>query len=478
MVLLHSVGNSEVRYEPRAWGKAGIKFILERARVALWATPGVGKTGISYASLMLLRRKKLIKGALVVAPLSVVYNVWPRERAKWDQFQELSLRILHGNAKHRYDCLHEMEKADVYLINYEGLPTLVKYMNDNNLWRDDKKPFDMLVLDESSKTKNPSSQRFKLLKNMAPHFRRVLELTGSPAPNGLQDIWSQLYLLDDGAALGRYKTHFHTQYFNGVGFGGYELVLKPGADELIYERIKPLVLRMDAADFLDMPELVINDMKVKLDDAILKQYKKLENDLLLQLEDTKITPTNAAAAVNKCIQFTGGACYGDDGETIHEVHTSKMDALDDLVDELSGQPLLVFYAFRHEAVRLRGRYKGEGYAFVEGGMPAAETRRILSQWGDGKLKVLFAQLQVVSHGLNLQEGGAHNACFYTLPWDLEAYEQGIARLYRQGQSNTVFIHRLICPSTIDVQIARALKNKDVTQQKLLEAMKGEKDESA
>jgi len=456
-----------MRYEPRSWGKAGIKFILERARVALWATPGVGKTGISYAAAMLLRRKKLVKGVLVVAPLPVIYNVWPKERAKWDQFQELTLRLLHGDRK--MDALRD-EQADVYLINYEGLPWLAKVMNHYNMWGNEKQPFDMLVLDEASKAKNPSSQRFKLLKNIAPFFRRVLELTGSPAPNGLRDIWSQIYLLDDGAALGKYKTHFYLKYFNQVGYGGYELVIKPGADDLIYEAIQPLVLRMDAADFLDMPDLVVNDIKVPLEPEVMKQYKRLEEDLILQLDDAKVLPTNAAAAVNKCLQMTGGACYGDDGVTVHELHSSKMDALDDLVDELAGQPLIVFFAFRHEALRLRGRFKGPRFGFIEGGMSAAEVRRILAQWGAGELTVLFAQLQVISHGLNLQEGS--NACFYTLPWDLESYEQGIARLYRQGQKNTVFVHRLICPGTIDVQVARALKNKDLTQRALLDAMKG------
>jgi len=458
-----------VRYEPRSWGRNAIQFVLKNARAALWATPGIGKTSISYASVMLLRRKNLIKGALVVAPLNVIYNTWPAERQKWDQFKELTLRMLHGPKK--MDALLDLEPADVYLINYEGLPWLLKAMNDLNAWGTERQPFDMLILDESSKVKNPSSQRFKLLKGVTPHFRRILELTGSPAPNGLQDVWSQVYILDDGSSLGRFKTHYYMNYFLQTGYGGYELVLKPGADEVIYDKIQHLVLRMDAADYLDMPDLIVNDIKVTLDDEIKKQYKSLEDKLLLQLEDETITPTNAAAGVNKCLQFTGGAVYGDDGQTVHHVHDTKLDALDDLLSELAGQPLLVGYNYRHESPRFRDRFKGPDVAVIEGGMPSKEITAILDRWNKGQIRVLFAQMQVVSHGLNLQQGGACNLCFYGLPWDLECYEQFIARLYRQGQTNKVHVHRLICTGTIDVEVARALRDKDLTQSNLLNAMK-------
>lgn len=458
-----------MRYEPRSWGQNAIRFTLQNSRVALWATPGVGKTAMTYASIMLLRRKKLIKGALVVAPLNVIHNTWPQERQQWDQFQELTLRMLHGPKK--MNALLDMEPADVYLINYEGLPWLVKEMNERGMWGNQNQPFDMIVLDESSKVKNPSSQRFKLLRNMAHHFRRVLELTGSPAPNGLVDVWSQIYLLDEGSSLGRFKTHFYTQYFHQTGYGGYELILKEGADQAIYEKIKPLVLRMDAADFLDMPELNIVDIKIELPEEHKKEYKSLESKLLLVLEDATVKPTNMAAAVNKCLQFTGGAVYGDDGETVHHVHDTKLDALDDLIDELSGQPLLVGFNFRHEATRLRERFKGTGYAFIEGGMRPGDVKAIIDQWNAGKLRALFAQLQVVSHGLNLQKGPACNMAFYGLPWDLECYEQFIARLWRQGQKQRVMVHRLLCTGTLDVTVAYALKQKDTTQRGLLDAMK-------
>lgn len=462
-----------MRYEPRSWGKQAIKFGLQNARVALWATPGIGKTGISYATTMLLRRQKLIKGALIVAPLNVIYNTWPAERQKWDQFRELTLRILHGPKK--MDALLDMEPADIYLINYEGLPWLVKAMNDHKMWGNERQPFDMLVLDEASKAKNPSSQRFKLLKGMALNFRRVLELTGSPAPNGLVDVWSQIYLLDEGLSLGRYKTHFYTQYFNQTGYGGYELNLKPGADQLIYDKIQHLVLRMDAADYLDMPELIINDIKIDLPDDVKVQYKELENKLILELEDATVKPVNAAAAVNKCLQLTGGAVYGDDGSTVHWVHDTKLDALSDLIDECAGQPLLCGYNFRHEGARLRDKFRADDVAVIEGGMPAREVQQILGKWNEGRIRVLFAQLQVVSHGLNLQQGGAHNLCFYGLPWDLEVYEQFIARLFRQGQKNTVFVHRLLCKGTMDTVVAAALRSKDTTQRNLLNALKGGQD---
>jgi SNF2 family DNA or RNA helicase len=458
-----------VRYEPRSWGKNAISFILKNARVALWATPGIGKTGISLAAVMLLRKKTLIKGALVVGPLTVIRNTWPAERAKWEQFHGMTIRMLHGPTK--LAQLLDPEPADIYLINYEGLPWLVKTMNERGMWKNEKQPFDMLLLDESSKAKNPSSQRFKILKGMSEYFRRVLELTGSPAPNGLKDVWSQVYLLDDGAALGRFKTHFYLNYFHQTGYGGYELVLKDGADTAIYDAIQHLVLRMDAADYLDMPELVINDIRVELDDATKKLYKNLEDKLLLKLEDATVTPVNAAAAVNKCLQFTGGSVYGDDGETVHGVHSTKLDALSDLLDELGGNPLLVGFGFRHEAARLRDRFGADDVAVIEGGMRPDEVSAILQRWNQGKIRILFAQMQVVSHGLNLQLGGAHNACIYSLPWDLETYEQFIARLWRQGQKNTVFIHRLITTGTIDVEVARALRDKDTTQKNLLTALK-------
>ena len=459
-----------MRYEPRSWGRRAIKFVLQNARVALWATPGIGKTAITLASVMLLRQRKLVKSALVVAPLAVVNNTWRQEAEKWEQFKDMRIVVLHGANKK--SLLLGKDNVDLYVVNYEGLPWLVKTMNDHKMWKNEKQPFDMIVLDEASKTKNPSSQRFKLLKGMSVHFRRVLELTGSPAPNGLKDIWSQVYLLDEGASLGRFKTHFYNQYFFGTAHEGDVLKLKPHADEAIYDAIEHLVLRMDATDYMDLPELVVNDIKVDLPDEVKKLYKELESKLILKLEDATVSPVNAAAGVNKCLQLTGGGVYDDDGKTVHWVHDAKISALDGLIDELGGQPLLVGTAFRHTAAHLRTHFRADDVAFIEGGMRDGEVTQIIERWNKGLIRVLFAQMQVVSHGLNLQLGGAHNLCFYDLTWDLEVYEQLIARLWRQGQKNNVFVHRLLCKGTVDIEVARALKEKDTTQKNLLDALKG------
>ena len=437
-------------------------------RCGLIRAEGVGKTGITLAIVMLLRQRKLIKGALIVGPLDVIYNVWPRECAKWDQFKDFKISILHGKDKAK---ALETE-ADLYLINFEGLEWLVKTLNEKKAWQKDILPFDLLAIDEASKTKNPSSKRFKLFKSIVGFFRRVIELTGMPAPNGLQDVWAQIYLLDGGAALGRYKTHFWDSYFHQVGYGGYTLVLKQGADEQIYDAISHLVHRMDARDYLDLPELLVNDILVTLPVEHRENYKKLDDVAMLTLESgVKIKPINTAAAVNKCLQFTNGFVFDDNGEDWHFIHDAKIDALKNLVDELQGKPLLCGYWYKPDAKRLKEAFKAPDVAFIEGGMDAKDVAPILDRWDKGELRILFAQMQKAAWGLNLQSGPGANVAYFGLQYDLDCYEQFFRRIYRQGQQQKVTIHRLLCDKTIDVAVAKVLEKKDVSQTALLDAMK-------
>lgn len=452
-------------YTPHEYQKIAIKFLLQNARGALWLDPGLGKTSTTFAAFSLLKRKKLTKAMLVVAPLKVVYHVWPKERSKWKDFNWLTLKILHGPKK----AQRLREEADVYLINYEGLTWLAEELNKLK-WTKAKMPFDMIVFDESSKMKNSKSMRFRLMKGWINDFKRVVQLTGTPAPNGLQDVWSQVYLLDQGKSLGRYITWFRDNYFNQVGFGGFKYVPKHGAQEKIYSQINHLVLRMDAKDWLELPPLIKTKIEVDMPAEALARYDQLVADLVLKLDDKTLTMTNAAVAVNKCLQYASGAVYTDVLERTWEVvHDAKLDALEDLVDELGGKPLLVAYNYQHDLARLQQRFPGTPH--IGSGVKEATVMKILEQWGRGELPLLFGQPQSMAHGLNMQEGPAVNICFFSLIWDLEAYVQFIARLWRQGQTQRVVVHHILTNGTVDKAVMKALNRKQGDQEALLNSIK-------
>lgn len=478
-------------WTPYAYQKKAVKFLLEHAASALFLDPGLGKTSITLAAIKLLKQKKVLDKVLLIAPLRVCYSVWPKEVEKWQDFHGLRVQVLHGSKKD--EALKA--DADVYVINPEGLDWLLQVKKtkvvspktgkvttkvDVDLRRWKALGFDTLVIDELSKFKHTSTNRFKALKLVLNTFRRRWGLTGSPASNGLMDLFGQCYILDQGRTLGPYITHYRMKYFN-PSRDGSSWVLREGADEKIYERLAPLALRMAADDYLDMPALVENNIRVDLPGDVLQVYSQLEDDLIAKLGDGVVVASNAAAASMKCRQVVNGGIYLDpDIEKLVKapkskrewlnLHTEKVDALADLIEELQGSPLLVAYDFEHDLDRLREKL-GKDVPYIGGGVTAKRSAELEKAWNAGELPVLLGHPQAMAHGLNLQEVGNH-VCWHSLTWDFELYDQFIRRVLRQGnKSKKVFVHHIIAKGTIDEVVLSALKSKRKGQNALFDALK-------
>lgn len=449
-----------MRFEPREHQRRAIKFLVGQPHAALFLDPGLGKTSAVLAAFKLLRAKRYTKTLLVIAPLRVCQLVWPAELAKWDDFAFLSHRVLHGKTR-----TLDGPAVDVYLINPEGLPWLmVELAKRGGAW-----PFDWLVLDESTRFKNTRTQRFKLLKNHLPRFGRRTLLTGTPTPNGLLDLFGQVYCLDLGKALGRFITHYRAEFFEQTGFRGYEWRLRPGADAMIHARLAPLALSMTADDWLALPSRIDNVVQVELPPDARRTYDQLERDLVTQLDAGTLLAANAAAVTIKCRQLANGGVYLEGGSSAC-VHDAKLDALEELVDELQGSPLLVAYEFKHDLERLRARF-GKKTPALRGGLSGAEAKKIVDAWNRGELPLLLAQPQSAALGLNLQ-GSGHNVAWFGLVWDFEVYDQFVKRVWRSGQaSDRVVVHHLVARDTVDEAVLVALTRKHRGQRDLLDALK-------
>lgn len=397
-----------------------------------------------------------------MAPLRVCYSVWPKEAEKWGA--DLKVVVLHGK-----DKLAALEsKADVYCINPEGLRWLaVQRLRPH---------FKVVVLDESTKFKNARTQRYKTLETLVDKVPRVICLTGTPAANNLQDIWAQVKLLDNGERLGRFITHFRKRYFSAqlIRIGGgrvvEEYLPKVTTAAEITSAISDICMYMRAEDHLDMPALLYNTIEVDLPDDARDVYETLARDLVADLGLDTLSAAHAAVVINKLRQIVGGQVYADD--STQTLHTAKLDALLDLVEEQAGQPLLVACGFQHEADAIRAALKSEGIdaPYLGGGISAAKSDAIAERWNAGKLPVLLAHPASVAHGLNLQAGG-HAVCWYTLTWSLEEYDQLNRRVYRQGQTRGVVVHHLIAKDTVDERVVEVLQGKDRTQRGLLNLLK-------
>jgi SNF2 family DNA or RNA helicase len=462
--------SSTLPWKPKAYHKKAVRFMVERRAAGLFLDPGLGKTSTTLAAFDILRNEGLARGMLVVTKLRICYLVWPQEMAKWRDFEHLKVEILHGPKK--AEALRR--KADVYLINPEGLSWLVQQLGSNQ----GKWPFDVLTIDESTLLKNSRTVRFKMLKPLLPKFRRRYILTGTPAPNGLHDLWGQVYVLDQGKSLGRYITHYRMQYFDAVGFMGKHYVPREGAEERIYKAIAPYVLRMDRKDYLELPPLIPATHYVELPAVARKAYDKLEDEFLLEFERGKVTATNAAVLGGKLRQVANGGIYLDEKPNeakrrVKEFHEAKNEVLIELLDELQGQPTLVAYEFMHDAARILRTLKKVGYGDVPrvgGGVDMRETVRVEKEWNMGNLPVLVAQPQSAAHGLNLQKTG-RAVIWYSLIWNFELYDQFNQRIWRQGQTERVFIHHIIARGTTDESVLGGLRGKDRTQRALLDALR-------
>ena len=391
----------------------------------------------------------------MIAPKKVAEATWQAEAAKWDHLRRLRIATALGSARQRSAAI--AAGADITVINRENVEWLADELGC--AW-----PFDMVVADESSSFKNPSAKRFKALKRMLPRIRRTVILTGTPAPNGLEDLWAQIYLLDRGERLERYITHYRARYFDFNPWR-HEYTPKAGAFEAVQEKISDICVSMSAADYLQLPELVTHDVPVALDPAAQKAYRSLERTMLLELagDMTEISVFNAAGLTGKLLQLCGGCVYDAEGGA-HRVHTAKLEALEELLEAIR-EPVLLFYGFRHELDGLHG-IAGKLHLKARD----LRTAEDADAWNRGEVDMLLAHPASCAYGLNLQQGGRH-VIWYTLTWSLELYSQANARLHRQGQERPVIVHRLLVKGGMDEDVAKALEGKTDTQAALIEALK-------
>lgn len=467
------------KWEPHDGQKKAVRFLLEHACAALLASPGTGKTSIVYATLKILRAKGLFRRALVLAPLRPAQLVWPAERDKWQDFSGLTVAVLRGKDR---DAVLRDKSVDICVTNYESLDWLVaaektrtpsgKLRVAANTNRFEELGFDTLIIDELSKFKATDTGRFKTLKAVHHLFARRWGLTGSPAANGLMGLFGQCLILDQGRTFGPYITHFRAKYFT-PDRNGYDWHLKEGAEQEIYTAMAPLALRLDAADYVGMPEVIENVIRLDLPEAVRATYDALHDDLIARIGDKVVTAANAAAASTKCRQVASGGLYLEtkpgEPRRWENLHTTKIDALCDLIDELQGSPLLVAYDFEHDLDRIRKRL-GKDVPYIGGGVSDKRAQELEKAWNAGKLPVLFGHPQSIGHGLNLQEVGNH-VCWHTLTWDYELYDQFIRRVLRQGNKNAhVFVHHFVMRKTVDEAVLAALRAKARGQRALFDAL--------
>lgn len=462
-------------YEPKPYQLESIRFGIKRDKAGFFLAPGLGKTSIALFIFNILRRLKVVDTLFVLAKRTICYEVWPVEVKKWAGLEKLRVSVVHGNRDERL----RDDRANVFVMNYEGLEWLKE--NEQRWFFADRKV--MLVVDESSKLRNTATIRFKSLKKLLHRFDRRYILTGSPAPNGLMNLFGQVYVLDRGEALGKFITAYRNRYFYPSGFMGTEWKLQPGAEARIFKKLSPFVLRY-GADQLKLPPLTFIDRHVKLPNKARALYDKFEEELAVRLQAGDIVAANAAVASGKCRQLAnGGVFYTDDGALSasgrkavrwESVHDAKTENLVDLLEELNGEPALVAFEYRHDKYRIQAYLKKHAphladAPFVDGETSAEKLRGYISQWNDGALPVMFAHPETAAHGLNLQGKGGI-VVFFSLTWNLENYEQFYQRVWRQGQKRRVLVYRIIASNTVDEDVVAALKHKDATQRRLLQAM--------
>jgi SNF2 family DNA or RNA helicase len=480
-------------WKPLPYMKRARKFLLDHDAAALLLRPGGRKTSITLSAICELIKRGQAKKVLVLAPLRPCYRVWPAEVKKWREFEHLRVEVLHGPKKDQALT----RDADVYVMNFEGLDWLLKatktptFGGKTSVRVDPKRfaklGFDTLVVDELTKCKSTSSQRFKALKHVLGTFKRRWGLTGSPNANGLLQLFGQCYVLDMGKALGPFVTRYRIEYFTAVDPNGWKWVPRPGAAERIYKALAPLAFRMEESEYPQLPPVVHNTICVDLPPAARKVYDLLEEDLLARVGDRLVVAANAAAASSKCRQLASGAVYLDPetdelglaklrkgGKEWAEVHQAKLDALVDLVDELQGEPLLVGYDFRHDAERVCARLRKDGYGdvpVVGGGTSAKASGLIEARWNCNEVPVLLGHPQSMGHGLNLQGGSCANVCWFTGTWDFELDDQFFRRVWRDGTgANQVFLHRIVARDTVDEVQVWSLRSKDRGQRALFDAL--------
>lgn len=446
-----------MRYKPHDYQKYAADFIITHPVSALLLDMGLGKTSITLTAINdLLFDSFEVHKVLTIAPLRVARDTWSAEIEKWEHLKNLRYSVVVGTEQERLAALQK--QADIYIINRENVQWLVE---ESGIPLD----FDMAVIDELSSFKNHQSKRFKAFMKIRPKLKRIVGLTGTPASNGLMDLFAEFKLLDMGERLGRFIGQYRNEYFkpdkrNGMVIYSYKPL--PDAEQRIYDKISDITISMKATDHLVMPELVSTEYTVQLSEKEREKYDRLKKELVLSEDSGEITAANAASLSNKLSQMANGAVYSDD-ESVIEIHNRKLDALEDIIESMNGKPLLVAYWFKHDLERIKKRFE----------IREIKSSADISDWNSGKIPVALIHPASAGHGLNLQSGGSALAWF-GLTWSLELYQQTNARLWRQGQtSDTVVIQHIIAKGTIDEQIMKALKTKDTTQAALISAVKAD-----
>lgn len=443
-----------MKYKPHDYQNFVTNFILENPISAVLLDMGLGKSVITLTAIFSLCLDSFeVSKVLVIGPLRVVRDTWPLEIKKWDHLKGLTYTVVIGSENKRKAEL--MQKVNIYLINRENVDWLI---NESGLPFD----YDMVVIDELSSFKSYSSKRFKSLLKVRPKIKRIIGLTGTPSSNGLMDIWAEFRILDMGERLGRFITQYRNNFFNPDKRNGQMIFsYKPrvGAEDTIYRLISDITISMKSTDYLKMPECIINEVFVTLSESEKKEYDSLKKDLVLSLKGEEIDAVNAAALSNKLCQMANGAVYGED-KKVFEIHDKKLDALEDLIESANGKPVLVAYWFKHDLERIKKKFK----------VREIQTSKDITDWNNGEIEVGLIHPASAGHGLNLQAGGS-TLIWFGLTWSLELYQQANARLWRQGQNETVVIHHIVTKGTIDEQVMEALNRKEKAQSNLIEAVK-------
>ena len=443
-----------MKYKPHEYQSYATEFILSHPISAVFLEMGLGKSVITLSAIFdLCLDSFLVCKVLVIAPLRVARDTWPAEINKWDHLKGLSYSVAVGTEKERIDALKK--QSTLYIINRENVDWLVHKSGIPF-------HFDMVVIDELSSFKSYGAKRFKSLLKVRPSVKRIVGLTGTPSSNGLMDLWAEFRILDLGQRLGRYISHYRNTYFkpdkrNAQIVFSYKPL--PGAEEEIYKQISDITISMKSTDYLKMPEYVSNEVFVTLSEKEWKVYSDFKEDMVANLGDEEIDAVNAAVLSGKLLQMANGAVYDSENKA-HVIHEKKLDALEDLIEGANGKPVLVAYWYKHDLERIKDRFP----------VRQIQSSKDIEDWNDGKIPIAVIHPASAGHGLNLQSGGS-TLIWFGLTWSLELYQQTNARLYRQGQKDTVIVHHIITKNTIDEDVLLALTKKEKTQDALIDAVK-------
>lgn len=452
-----------MNYKPYPYQEFAEQHIIKYRGTGLFMEMGLGKTVATLTAVVELLRTKQVKKVIVIAPLKVARDVWTNEIEKWDHLRHLRVAKILGTPVQRQQAL--LMKADIWVVNRENIPWLVALFGGLG-W-----PFDMTIIDELSSFKSAKSRRFKALRMVLSKVNKIVGLTGTPRPNSLLDLWSQLYLLDSGQRLGQTLGQYRNKYFTPAQTNGhivYSYALRKGEDLIgkeiyekeVYDKISDICISMKAKDYIQLPEKIIVNRMINLPVDIKEQYDKFEMEQVLAINDKELTAANAAVLTGKLLQFSNGAVY-DENKEWEVVHDEKLDALEEIIEEGDGQPVLIFYSFKHDLVRIKNRIKQTR---------EMKTNQDMLDWNAGGIKVMACHPGSAGHGLNLQAGG-NLIVWFGVNWSLELYLQANARLHRQGQLKPVIIHHLLCAGTMDMDVMRVLMNKEQGQNGMMQALR-------